>query len=535
MRVLASFLILYLMGLAIIHAYRILFVKNASTNPLLYLLLCLPLLLYVYSMVSYLNVDTFRQHVEPTIVIQAQLFAAGQEIYTTLNAADRFSLQYGPTTYILTSAFLSFFDNPILASKVYGIALSLFSLGILFFTIHRKFSAPIAFMAIVYSLITYLLLAEIPFRNQADSLLLFSVITALSGIFSKQKNIATLLIALGITLAANSKAHAVVYFIPIIYLHFHYHGKNSFIGTIILTAILSSSIFLLPQFNLTNYIFWLTSAAKHGFNINIFGKNIAISLLFIFPAILLYRLNHASLKNIFSYKKNNNIESTAFTLLIGSMFVISAIASKNGAGIHHILPFAPIIAIFIAYFINDLSTKKIQAATKTKERTLIIFILILAWVFAIGADIVKEQKRYFIFISQQKNSTVLKDIINLKKKYQKYVMYMGYSDKKSYPLSYYRPIIFSAKQGNLLDPVALMDMETSGMLIPNATNDKLASQVYDIILIPKGGKPFSMKNEYRPNPLFGSEIPAIFVKNYTHIETSDFYEVWASNKLKPQL
>ena len=111
MRVIASFLILYLIGLGILHAYRILFDDNSKKSFSLYLLLLIPVLLYLYTMTAYLGVDTFRQHVEPTMVIQAQLIAAGQPIYTALDAADRFSLQYGPTTYIFTALFLNFFDE----------------------------------------------------------------------------------------------------------------------------------------------------------------------------------------------------------------------------------------------------------------------------------------------------------------------------------------------------------------------------------------------------------------------------------------
>ncbi|MBN4080260.1 hypothetical protein JYT31_01210 [Beggiatoa alba] len=535
MRVIATFLILYLMGLGILHAYRILFENNVDKRYHLYLLLFIPLLFYLYTIATYLNVDTFRQHVEPTMVIQAQLIAAGQGIYTELNAADRFSLQYGPTTYIITAFFVNFFDNPILGSKIYGIVMSLFGLAILFYTIRRKFTFQIAFMGIVYCVLAYLLLAEISFRNQADSLLLFSVIIAIAGLFYKQKYVSIFLLSFGIALAVNAKAHAVLYFMPIVYLYFYYHGKKNIYGIVILTALFTGSIFLLPQFDLYNYLIWLSAATKHGFSIALFGKNIAISLLFVFPAILLYKIGRSA-TNDAAVGVTKSIEAKAFKILILSMVLVSTVASKNGAGIHHILPFTPIIVVFIAFFLSDLDKEKLKSIIRTREKSVIVFILILAWLFAMGADIVKEQKQYFKFIQNEKGSGVFKEISSLKEKYGNYVMLMGYSNAASYKPTYYRPMIFSPMQGNVLDPVALMDMELSGMEIPESTIQKFVSQVFDIVLIPKGGKPFSMKNSYYPNrPLFGDAIPKVFLANYILLEQSLYFEVWASKRIQSQL
>ena len=530
MRVIASFLILYLMGLGIVHAYKVLFDDKARKHTSHYLLLLIPVLLYLYAMAAYLGVDTFRQHVEPSMVIHAQLIAAGQQIYTALDAADRFSLQYGPTTYIFTAFFLKFFDDPILASKVYGIFMSLLGLAILFFTIKKNFSTRIAYMGLVFSTLTYLMLAEISFRNQADSLLLFSVILSIAGLFSKQTIISAFLVSLGIALAVDAKAHTVLYFLPVLYLYYYHHGRNNFFAIIILTPLLAGSVFLLPQFDLINYLIWLTAAAKHGFGLSLFAKNIAISLLFSFPAILLYKINCQAAGN--TNNTTTSIQTKAFYVLLLSMLLMSAVASKNGAGIHHILPFTPVIALFIAFFLSDLTKEKLNNIIQTKQKAIIVFLLILAWLFAIGADIVKEQKQYFKFINLQKKSFVYNDIIQLKQKYKHYVMYMGYSAKESYKQTYYRPLIFSAQQGNALDPVALMDMEISHIDIPPATVQKIASQVYDIILIPKGGKPFAMTNGYAPHrPLFGKKIPKTFIANYKFAEQSRYFEVWASNRV----
>ncbi len=464
------------------------------------------------------------------MVIQAQLIAAGQPIYTALDAADRFSLQYGPTTYIITALFVNLFNDPILSSKIYGIFMSLLGLAILFYTIKRKFSFQIAFVGIVFSTLAYLMLAEISFRNQADSLLLFSVSLAIAGLFCQQKTISIILVSLGIALAVNAKAHTALYFLPVIYLYFYYNGKNNFIAVIVLTPLLAGSIFLLPQFNIQNYLVWLTAATRHGFSLGLFGKNFAISLLFVFPAILLYKITRTTTGN--TIKLIPNIETKAFYVLLLSMLLMSAVASKNGAGIHHILPFTPVIVLFIAFFLSGLSKEKLSTIIQTKQKAIFIFLLILAWLFAIGADIVKEQKQYFKFINLQKNSYVYEDIIQLKKRYKAYVMYMGYSNKESYKSTYYRPLIFSAKQGNVLDPVALMDMEISHMEIPAATVQKISSQIYDIILIPKGGKPFAMTNGYYPfRSLFGKKIPKAFIANYKLAEQSRYFEIWASKKV----
>ena len=61
--------------------------------------------------------------------------------------------------------------------------------------------------------------------------------------------------------------------------------------------------------------------------------------------------------------------------------------------------------------------------------------------------------------------------------------------------------------------------------------DFLANQPYDLILIPRSGKPFSMTGYYFNHvPLFGYEFPVVFKENYQRFSYSQFFDIWLAKK-----
>ena len=70
------------------------------------------------------------------------------------------------------------------------------------------------------------------------------------------------------------------------------------------------------------------------------------------------------------------------------------------------------------------------------------------------------------------------------------------------------------------------------IVIPQATIDKIDTQVYDIFLIPKPVKPFEMRSSYlSKKKIFGCEMQKEFLENYKKIDRSEFYAVFIANRL----
>jgi hypothetical protein len=109
---------------------------------------------------------------------------------------------------------------------------------------------------------------------------------------------------------------------------------------------------------------------------------------------------------------------------------------------------------------------------------------------------------------------------------------MGYSDFEGYSHTYFRPLLWPILKNNLLDPVALMELQNSGSSLPNATIAKFANQEFDIVIVPKQGEPFSMENWYAPHsPLFGNLLPEVFAANYHIFKKYHYFNLWQANRL----
>ncbi|WP_017307091.1 ArnT family glycosyltransferase [Spirulina subsalsa] len=476
-------------------------------------------------------------HVEGQIGSLSWLFFdQNYPLYHGFDNTERYTIVYGPLLYIITGAFLKILGPSIWALKL-PTTLALGGSFILIFAVIQKIhNRKLALWITAYTSVILLcfgtIYGHIFFFIRSDSIILLFTCLALWGVLQNHRIYSSILLSLCFGIVFNLKITAVLYFLPLYWLFLTQQGLTISLISGFAGIIIGFLPFLHPQISWTNYFQWLTVTTNHGFYANLFFDNIRTTIYLFLPILILgtslfihnKKLFHQTLKDI-QYYLYFLLFSTAGTIVI---------ASKGGAGSHHLIPLIPAILYPFLLLLkkhNPFDVKKLWSEGEsifTQPITFLIFCfaLILISLNNAGVKAVLLDRFYRFDIS-----LITGDIELILETYPDQTIEMGYTTDEQYFLTNYRFLL--PFQGNpiLIDGAALMDMQTNGFEIPNSTIEALASCRTQIWLIPKDWEqetqPFLQLNYYPPHALlFSPEFRQTFLQSYEPRIDSEFFHLW---------
>ena len=392
----------------------------------------------------YLSIPGFLDHMEPCIPVLATLMGQGQPLYHALDAPERYSLLYGPFLFTLNFLFVSMFEgNVIFASKLSGVMFGLGSVGLIFFCCKKHFGFFCSTLQLCFVIVCCLWFGHYAYWNKAEPLLLFCGCCACCALLLRNQTLSVFIVAAAMAVSINLKIHSVLYFIPFLVAFLFYNGFRAFA----LCVVGSGLLCLLPFVNhtacpLDNYIQWLGIFSTHPLSLFVFNLNIKHFLLLFVPVMLLVWINlpqHSS-----GYRPTSTEQTIIILSGFFAMLLVCVLASKEGAGPHHLLPFAPFI-VFIIGFLAPIS-KRIDTFS---VRGLLTAMLIVFFSVAALLTAYKNQKLVWPFLMDNSAKEVVADIEYIKNKYRGLNMQMGYGGDNSYVLTWYRPLLLDVMQGYL--------------------------------------------------------------------------------------
>ena len=485
---------------------------------LLVVLAGIAILYYLIISVSYVLCSSFLDHIEPTMLIQSLLAQDGKAIYTSPESENCISLIYGPSTTFFSTFLLGLFpDHLILVSKLSGFIMGIASIAILFyiFSKHSKYGL----LAMAFSISLFLPFAHFSFWNRPDSLILLTVSMSLLSTQTKSKPFSILLFAVSLALAVNAKMHSIFYFIPVFYLYLINRGSKNLFRSLSISILLFFIPFLHPSFSITNYSFWIFHATTHNIIPYTLTKNLTFSLFFIAPLIVIesyLQIRHGLRPQ---YKKE-------IIILIVSSLPVIILGAKEGAGSHHIMPFAPTIVFLTLKALQHANEHILEKRARSRWFSF-MGLIGFSWLITSILFSIKVQFRVIDHILSDNRKTLIQELTNIKKKYATQKIAMGYGGDNNYHFTFFRPLLYSTSHDYFLDAPAIMDMLKSDIPIPEQTLEKLKNQDYDLFVIPLGAEPFSMNTLYSPvHPLFTSDFRNIFSCNYNKIRETEHYSIW---------
>ena len=217
--------------------------------------------------------------------------------------------------------------------------------------------------------------------------------------------------------------------------------------------------------------------------------------------------------------------------------MMTILASKFGAGNHHLLPFYPVIGLLC----SDLYSR-IQAAGGVRRMAFSSIARAVCWLWLASAIATRIPVE---FLATERKlaarwslaAAVTQDLTAIIQTHPGDRIEMGYS--QSYPLTFYRPTLVFAGNPLTLDAPALDDMQLAGLVIPQATIDYMKSCKTKIWLIPKGEAPFVIPNIYEDakvfprRNLFEDRFRQAFLLQYQRVGSSDYFDLWACREESP--
>ena len=479
-----------------------------SLNILSKIILALALSLAV----GYLIFPNYFDHAEPTVATIGQIVQAGGLAYPSGDQWQFMGLIYGPGIY-LSNSIAMLVGDPILGSKLPGVLAYVVSLLVLW----HRLPSHIARSALVLIFFFY----EFGFWNRPESYLLLLNTLAVALVI---KSPSWSLLGTGLLdgIATTFKFTGFLFFIPVtLLLLMQGHSWRQLWVAIVAGLAVALAPYALSSFSLANHLAYVESLASQTLSAGLFHRNLAYSLFSILPIAWLW----TGMSKGTSSKHHYGV---MILVVIATEFLVCVLASKPGAGPHHLLPGLP-IKLWLIY--------ELTHSQEVKGHRSLRFLGLVLWsmsLYYISYGYPKFLKNYFVSVDYLEGQYKARNEFHyLLKKFPN--LYVGVTDSKhaNYALSFFRPYAFGPDYVDRLDPVAFMEVSFTTNVDDRRFVSKIETCSYPNIILPSNGEPFTLLNFYTNQTLFSDELRSVFAREYRLIEKGTYFNVFECNKNPP--
>jgi hypothetical protein len=319
----------------------------------------------------------------------------------------------------------------------------------------------------------------------------------------------TVLIAALAALATSAKLHAALYFAPLVLFYAWDRGFRSFALMTAVGAVLVLAPFALPLFSLADYVSWFepVTAGKHN-SWGVFLKVFRYSLFYFAPLI-------------FPFLERKSLEPRDWVYVgayAGCIVLAYFPASKPGAGMHYLLPFAP-VAVDVAL--------RYGAARFTRRAATIAAAALAVALLLVCMPI---QQRFIEALHWDEARAIEVEIRQILADFKGRSLEMGVGETVvSYPKTFQKPILVTAGNPYSLDAAIMTETAYLKIPLPPATIERIRRCHTDAWLIPAGERPFTMIGYYAM-PAFGQEFQEAFLAAYEKRRSYRIFDVWACKR-----
>jgi hypothetical protein len=485
--------------------------------------------------VVYLRTEFFHDHTEPAAMVLSWKFALGQPIYHDPDSAARYSLLYGPLVFAANALGMGLLGPSLLSAKLAGAVAGVGGLLILFFSLRGAFGWRRGLIGAGYAALCGLAFEDTLFNPRPDAQLFFWGCLGVAAASSR----AGLPAALGVGLAAGAavgcKAHAWLYFVPLLALLLRRHGRGRLAAALLAAVVLAALPFaLFRQVSWANYRYWLMAAAQHGFSWDLLVGNLRWAAVLAAPVLVAILFRAFTLG-----RKGVGLSAPGRVLAFvgaAAMAAVCVLGAKRAAGPHHLLPFLPMLAYAACEMWEPTDQAGLRAAAANGLPAScprwLGPALVAALLAALLPGVASRARRMTtgLLRADKTGRELSEEVASVLARHPYVSIHMGCAGNRTYPLTWVRPLLEFAGRPVQLDPVALMDMAGSRLPLPAATLELVARGRSDLWLVPRGEPPLSLLHDYRGppgEPVFPAEFREAFLSNLEPVERTRFFEVWA--------
>ena len=480
--------------------------------------------------VWYLLLPGFAGEVEPLISSVSWAVQSGQPLYHDFDAAEHYSILYGPMTFLTNGLFLRLFGPSLVSAKLAAVVACALALLFQYLALTALVSRRMALGFTALTVLLYQLGGAFSYKIRPDPLLIAAICFGLLSALRGGRVLAAAGVAAALGYAVNLKIHAILYFLPVLVLLQRRRGWRAVLLAGAGGAALVALPFLLnPRVSAQNYLVWLRESARHGLDRHTFTMTMQLFLFLGLPplAFLLPGFRDARLLR----------EQRPYLLaLLGGGLGVLAFAAKPGAGLNHLLPLAPLVLLPPAVLLT-----RLKAGAADWRRVFSVPRLAVALAIGLAAAVAGPVTEYRCVRLTQSYSTQGKDVVQDLRRilaaYPDRSISMAYAGKfQNFQYAALRPCLVFAGQPVLLDVIAVMESDFAQRPLPARTLEAVTSGRVAIWLAPRGQEPFQTTNWYPTHhEIFPPEFRDAFRANYRCRDRSRFFDLYFHDSVPAQI
>jgi hypothetical protein len=471
----------------------------------------------------YVGLEGFAGEVEPAVSTLSWLVSHGHPLYTPFDAAERYSVLYGPSVFLTNGLFLRMLGPSLPAVKLASALGAVGSLLLLYAALARRRRDTLA-VALTAGAAMYVWAQGFSvYAVRPDALMVFAVGLGLYGAARLRPLLALAVVAATAGFAVNLKLHGLLYFVPVVALLATRHGGRAAAGSLAGALAVAAMPFAFnEQISLTNYLAWVRNATQHGLNTEYLALDLGYAAALLLPLGLVLGLG--------GWRRWRGTAEGTLLLSLGAVLpAVLVLASKPGAGLVHLMPLALPTIYVLGRLLQRLQDDGFDWRPRTRSSVAVAFGLTL-----VLAGTVNEYRAVRLLaweVGQQPD--LAKDVRAIMARYDGLTLAMACGgEAKSFRSTWPRPLLAFGDNPVLLDPISVMDSSLSGRELSPSTYRAISDGRIKVWLVPRGQEPFRKTNWYAPHtPIFPDAFVRHFETFYSPRAQTRYFDLWFWNGL----
>jgi len=470
----------------------------------------------------YLALDGFAGEVEPLVSSLSWLVQHGQPLYHDIEAAQRYSVLYGPSVFLTNGLFLQILGPSLFSAKLASFLAVIGCLVFLYAALSRSSRDWLALLITSLAALYFWTQGFAVYLVRPDALMLFALGLALYAAVKARRFTALATVAVMLGFAVNLKAHGVLYFLPVLAIMGTRFGWRPVVLTVVSSAVVIIAPFVIhPQVSASNYIDWLRNALDHGLVTETIPATLRFTAYLLLPLLSLLLVSPM-----------RSVQLKRHAVVMGSLvptFILTLVlAAKPGAGLVHLLPLVPTTL----YLVGLLLRESLEMAPSTpmtspwiSRRGILTAVLLTAF-FAGSVNAYRAVRLVDWQVAQAPDLAT--DVREIMARYPDITIGMACGGENSnFRYTWLRPLLVFANHPLLVEPIAVMECQLTGKEMPNETFRALEQGVVSMWLVPRNQRPFDKLNWYAPHdPIFSARFIKHFESLHSPLGHSKYFDLW---------
>jgi hypothetical protein len=442
----------------------------------------------------YVGLGAYLDHIEGNVVISAWQYAAGQPLYGIQDGLPRFSTFYGPLAYLFELPAL-LISPTVAASKLVPLLAAFATILVMGAHFLRRAQAAPALHAMFFLVAGLLLFSPMSFWVRPDPFETLAVAAAV--VFGTSP----ICVGICVGLAVNLKAHAFLYFLPIVIDLVVARGLRTLIVTALASGLAFLVPFLAPGISLHDYVTMLLQQL---------GGRPQMPSQLAWTAVCLAGVSLPVLIPLLAQR--HSLRNTIYgAASFGALALLIYPATVRGAGTYHFLPLLPVLAE---------ARRRLAPRGISAEFAPFPLLLFASLVLAHNLDAMSGRAGW---------AALADEAVALARRAPTLPAEIGYGDsRQSYQISQLsRTKLSLAGAPATIDAQVLMELQQIGA-------DGSRRWVADLDdcratrwVLPKGEEPFGLRSYFYDNAaVFSEAFRQAFLAHYRRIGDSRHFSLW---------